>query len=216
MSIGRQRVLLYEPPENPRACLLVFDGIAYYRLGKLAHAFEELWLAGRIAPIRIVFSEPRQREREYRFDPGLERLALDEVPAVLSGLGGPACGAVWGASLGGLAALWLALEHPDAFPVAAAQSPALLAVPGGSDAHADSEWLLGRYREAARLPERLSLQVGLLEWLLPSVRRFTAVLAERGAVHEYHEYPSGHNWHTWRLGLETSLLDLFGVDLEED
>jgi len=214
MSAGGRRLLVYEPPEEPQACLLVFDGVAYYRLGKLAHAAEGLWLDGRVVPLRIVFSEPRQRELEYRFDPGLERLVLDEVPAALSGLGGPACSAVWGASLGGLAALWLALEHPDVFPAVAAQSPALLAEPGGKDAHSDPEWLRDRYQEAARLPRRLSIQAGLLEWLLPPVRRFAAAIAERGVVHEYREYPSGHNWHSWRLGIEAGLVDLFGTDLE--
>jgi enterochelin esterase family protein len=180
----------------------------------MAHAAEKLWLNGSILPLRIVFSEPRQREREYRFDPDLERLVLNGVPASLAGLGGPVCSAVWGASLGGLAALWLALEHPDVFTAVAAQSPALLAEPGGSDAHADPEWLLVRYHQATRLPERLSIQAGLLEWLLPPVRRFAAVLAEQGTAHEYREYPSGHNWHTWRLGIEAGLIDLFGIDLE--
>jgi enterochelin esterase family protein len=50
---------------------------------------------------------------------------------------------------------------------------------------------------------------------LAPIRRFTAALADRGAVHEYREYPSGHNWYTWRLGIEDALLDLFGLDLEE-
>ncbi len=214
MNVNQHRLLVYEPPERPRACLLVFDGVAYYRLGKLAHAAEGLWLAGRVAPLRIVFSEPRQRELEYRFDPDLEHFVLNDMPGALKAFGGPACSAVWGASLGGLAALWLGIEHPDVFSVVAAQSPALLAAPGGSDAHADPEWLLDRYRNAVRLPERLALQAGLLEWLLAPARRFAAVLAERKAAHEYREYPSGHNWHTWRLGIEAGLEDLFGTDLE--
>ena len=44
-------------------------------------------------------------------------------------------------------------------------------------------------------------------------RRLTAVLAERGALHAYREFPSGHNWYTWRIGLAEGLLDLLGGDL---
>ncbi|WP_457630168.1 alpha/beta hydrolase [Oceanithermus sp.] len=216
LTVGGRRLLVYEPPERPRGCLLVFDGVAYYRLGRLARAAEALWLAGRVRPLRIVFSEPADRESEYRFDAGLERLVLDELPAALAALGGgPDCDSLWGASLGGLAALWLALGHPDVFGAVAAQSPALLAVPGGGDAHADAEWLTERYAAAEATPERLAVQAGLLEWLLAPIRRFATVLADRGAAHEYREYPSGHNWHTWRLGIEDALLDLFGLDLEE-
>jgi len=213
VSLAGRRILVYEPPERPRDCLLVFDGVAYYRLGRLAHAAEALWLAGRVTPLRIVFSEPGDRDREYRFDAGLERFVLEDLPRELAGFGGPECRGLWGASLGGLAALWLALEHPDVYRAAAAQSPALLAIPGGRDAHADPEWLRERYAEAGRLPERLAVQVGLLEWLLPPVRRFAATLADREVVHEYREYPSGHNWYTWRLGIEDALRDLFGSDL---
>ena len=214
VAIAGNRLLIYEPPERPRSCLLVFDGVAYYRIGRLAHAAEKLWQAGQTVPLRIVFSEPRQREQEYRFSDELRRFALEGLPEVQKTFGGPECEAALGASLGGLAALWLALEYSDLFRRVAAQSPALLAIPGGSDAHGDPEWLKERYARAGRLPERLAVQTGLLEWLLPPVRRFAAVLADLGVAHDYREYPSGHNWHTWRLGIEEVLIELFGVDLE--
>jgi len=212
VNLSGRRLLIYEPPEKPQACLLVLDGVAYYRLGKMAHAAEDLWLGGSAVPIKIIFSEPDQREREYRFDSSLEKLILNDIPRALASSSGLGCSAIWGASLGGLAALWISLKYPSVFTAVAAQSPALLAMPGGNDAHSEPEWLLDRYHEASALPEYLTIQVGQLEWLLAPVRRFVATIAERGAVHRYYEYTSGHNWHTWRLGIKAGLLDLFGAD----
>jgi len=212
---GGRRLVVYETPAGPAAALLVFDGVAYHRIGRLAHAAEALWREGAIVPLRIVFSEPEAREREYRFDTNLERHVLEEVlPEVERSLGAVEVWGVWGASLGGLAALWLGLEHPDVFSRIGAQSPALRAAPGGRDARRDPEWLAERYRQAERGPARIALQVGRLEWLLAPVRRFAAVLAERGTAHEYREYPSGHSWTTWRVGMGPGLVDLFGADLD--
>ncbi|ADR37046.1 esterase [Oceanithermus profundus DSM 14977] len=215
LRTGGRRIVVYEPPAGPAASLLVFDGVAYHRIGRLAHAAEALWRDGAIVPLRLVFSEPEDREREYRFDPALERHLLDDVlPAVEAAFGPGGPWGAWGASLGGLAALWLGLEHPDVFARVGAQSPALLAAPGGRDARRDPEWLAERYRRAERGPARVALQVGRLEWLLAPARRFAAVLAERGTAHEYREYPSGHNWTTWRIGAAEGLVDLFGADLD--
>ena len=216
LRVRSHQVVVYEPPEPPRACLLVFDGTAYYRIGRMAQALEALTAAGRAVPARLVFSEPRSRETEYRFSSETEGLVLDAILPEVEGLFGPVeRRGLWGASLGGLTALWLALRHPDVFSLTAAQSPALRAVPGGSDARNDPEWLLERYAASPRLPQRVIVQTGLLEWLLPSVRRFAALLAERGISHAYFEYPSGHNWFTWRLGLVDGLLEVLGSDLWE-
>ncbi len=214
ITVGSRRLVVYEPPRPPRVCLLVFDGTAYYRIGKMAQALEQLSLDGLAVPARLVFSEPRRREREYRFAHETERFVIDEILPRVEGAFGAVerCG-LWGASLGGLAALWLALEHPNVFPLVGAQSPALKAVPGGDDAHGDPEWLTGRYQAAAQLPENIVVQTGLLEWLLAPARRLAAVLADRGALHAYREFPSGHNWYTWRIGLAEGLLDLLGGDL---
>lgn len=212
---GGRRLAVYEPPAGPAASLVVLDGVAYHRIGKLAHAAEALWRDGAIVPLRLVFSEPEDREREYRFDAAFERHLLEEaLPAVEAAFGAGGAWGLWGASLGGLAALWLGLEHPGVFARVGAQSPALLAVPGGRDARRDPEWLAERYADAARIPGRIAVQVGRLEWLLAPVRRFAAVLAAREATHEYREYPSGHNWVTWRVGLEAGLVDLYGSDLD--
>ena len=211
LEVGGRRLAVYEPPAGPAACLVVFDGVAYHRIGRMAHVAEELWRAGRIAPVRLVFSEPRAREREYRFDPDLLRHVTDAVvPEVAARWGAAERRGLWGASLGGLAALWMAQERPDLFALVGAQSPALKAEPGGRDAWRERELLTERLAREGVRPERVALQVGRLEWLLAPARRLAAVLAEAGVPHGYREFPSGHNWYTWRVGLAEGLEELLG------
>ncbi len=203
-----RRLIIYEPAEQPRAVLFVQDGVAFFRIGKMAEIAEALIRSGEIHPVRIVFIEPSDRNREYRFSPAYRAFVLKELLPRFSG-GLPA--GLWGASLGGLASLWLWGEEA-AFSFAMAHSPALRARPGGSDAHRDPEWLTERLGEKT-LSGRVYIEVGLLEWLLAPARRFAAMLAEGGVPHAYRERPSGHNWVTWRQGIAPGLKELLGRDL---
>jgi len=204
---AERKLVVYEPPQPPRAVLLVQDGVAFLRIGRMAEVAEALIEAGIIHPVRIVFLEPEDRDREYRMDSRYHHYVFEEVvPRFADGL---ALG-LWGASLGGLAALWLWHERRDVAFVMA-HSPALRAVPGGADAYAEEEWLTERL-----LPRegRVYLEVGVLEWLLAPTRRFAARLADLGVVHGYRERPSGHNWVTWRQGIAPGLRYLLGRDLK--
>jgi len=203
---AERRVFVYEPPEAPRAAIFVQDGVAFLRLGRMAEVAEALIQEGAIHPVRIVFLEPEDRDREYRMDPRYRAFVLEEV--VPRHGGGLALG-FWGASLGGLAALWLWNLVPEA-AFAMAHSPATKAVPGGRDAYAEPEWLLERL-----VPHggRVYLEVGVLEWLLAPARRLAGRLFDLGVVHGYRERPSGHNWVTWRQGIAPGLRYLLGRDL---
>ncbi len=203
---AERKVIVYEPPSPPRAAILVQDGIAFFRLGKMAEVAEALYWKGEIHPVRIVFLEPEDRDREYRMDPRYRAFALEEIAPRFAG--GLPLG-LWGASLGGLAALWL-WQTAGEVAFAMAHSPALKAVPGGSDAYAEREWLTERLD---RREGRVYLEVGRFEWLLGPTRRFAARLADLGVAHDYRERPSGHNWVTWRQGIAPGLRYLLGRDL---
>ena len=202
---AERRVIVYEPPAPPKAAIVVQDGVAFFRIGRMAEVAEAQIQSGEIHPVRLIFLEPEDRDREYRMDPRYRDFVVREVvPELVEGL-------VWGsfgASLGGLMALWLWQEGEAAF--AMAHSPALKALPGGQDAYTEPEWLAERLK--AR-PGRVYLEVGRLEWLLAPARRLAARLAGLGVAHGYAERPSGHNWVTWRQGIAPGLRYLVGKDL---
>jgi enterochelin esterase-like enzyme len=211
----RQRYWIYEPPSEPRSTMYVLDGGDFHqRLGfhRVADALIE---AGRIWPIRMVLVEPQDRLEEYWLSEAYEDFVLTELlPHVERDRSRARERAMWGASLGGLFAAWAAWRHPDVFCKVGSQSGCFTAAPreGRPDAsyYHDPEWLTDLVaREAAR-PLRLYMDTGQIEWLLPSNRRFAAVLADRQYPHCYREHPSGHNWTTWEQGLEPGLLYLFG------
>ncbi|KGQ21429.1 alpha/beta fold hydrolase [Thermus filiformis] len=207
--LGERRFYVAETGPDPQATVVAQDGVAFYRTGGLHKVAQALLEAGEVPPARLVFVEPIDRSREYRFDEGYEEefhRVLEEVERTYGPLGEVV---LVGASLGGLFSLWQALRHPGRFPKVLALSPALKAHPGGQDTYRDQEWLLERYREAERLP-RVYLEVGLLEWLLAPTRRFAALLADRKAPHAYRERPSGHNWVTWKQALAPGLRYLLG------
>ncbi|TBH21902.1 alpha/beta hydrolase [Thermus thermamylovorans] len=207
--LGERRFYVAGTGPSPKATLAVQDGVAFYRTGGLHRVARALLERGEIPPVRLVFVEPLDRDREYRFSEAYEaefHRVLLEVERLYGPLGEVV---LVGASLGGLFSLWQAGRHPERFGKVLALSPALRAHPGGQDAYRDREWLLERYAEAEALP-RVYLEVGLLEWLLGPCRRFAALLADRQAPHVYRERASGHNWATWRQGLAPGLRYLLG------
>ncbi|MDM7325005.1 MAG: alpha/beta hydrolase-fold protein, partial [Thermus sp.] len=207
--LAERRFYVAQTGEGAKATLVVQDGVAFYRTAGLHRVAQALTDRGEIPPVRLVFVEPRDRDREYRFSQAYEE-ELHQVLAHVEGLYGPLGEVVLvGASLGGLFSLWQALRHPGRFQKVLALSPALKAHPGGNDAYRDREWLLEQYAQARALP-RIYLEVGLLEWLLAPNRRFAALLAERKVPHAYRERASGHNWVTWKQALAPGLRYLLG------
>jgi len=207
--LGERRFYVAETGDAPKATLVAQDGVAFYRTAGLHKVAQALLEEGHIPPVRLVFVEPIDRNREYRFSEAYEaefHHLLGEVERTYGPLGELV---LVGASLGGLFSLWQAWRHPGRFAKVLALSPALKAHPGGQDAYLDQEWLLERYAEAKALP-RVYLEVGLLEWLLGPNRRFAALLADRKAAHAYRERPSGHNWVTWKQALAPGLRYLLG------
>ena len=81
---------------------------------------------------------------------------------------------------------------------------------GTIDTTTAGEWLLEEL--SARLPTHLrtSLDTGTLEWLTGPNRRLAGLFADLRLEHQYREYPSGHNWVTWREALPEALLYLQG------
>lgn len=207
-----RRYYVYQPGKPPATTLYVHDGVAYFRTARFAEIAEALCESGQIDPVRMVFIEPEDRREEYWFNERYEAHVLEEtVPEVERHYGPTEGKGLWGASLGGLVSLWMAWRNPQTFQTIGTQSACLTASPNGGDSFRDPEWLTEQYAASERRGLRLYCETGQIEWLLPANRRFAATLADKGYPHGYRERPSGHNWMTWRQGLEPGLKLLFGA-----
>jgi len=122
-----------------------------------------------------------------------------------------------GVSMGGFAAVELALDRPDLFAFAGAISPAIdvpsrgfsarrwsqslrfrtIFGPAGSEAREHSDpFILVRSADPADTPY-LYITAGEQEPLLPPIRRFATQLKLRNFGYEFHTRPGGHDWNEW-------------------
>ena len=125
--------------------------------------------------------------------------------------------AVVGVSMGGFAAVKLALTRPDLFAFAGAISPAIDVPSRGFDArrwsqsmrfrttfgpsgsetrlHSDP-FILVKSADPAHTPY-LYITAGEQEPLLLPIRRFVTLLKLRNYANEFHTKPGGHDWNEW-------------------
>jgi putative tributyrin esterase len=134
----------------------------------------------------------------------------------------PACAgrenrAIVGVSMGGFAAVKLALTRPDLFAFAGAISPAIdvpsrrfswrrwsqsahfrtIFGPVGSDTRAKSDpFVLVKSADPRKTPY-LYVTAGDKEQLLEPIRRFTGLLKQNGYAYEFHTKHGGHDWSEW-------------------
>jgi S-formylglutathione hydrolase len=125
--------------------------------------------------------------------------------------------AIIGISMGGFAAIKLALAQPHLFVFVGAFSPSIDVLrrrssikrigewwrirsifgPEGSEARQKADpFVLARSADPAKMPY-LYLTAGEQEPLLDPNRRFAALLSQRHFDHEFHTKPGGHDWTEW-------------------
>ena len=219
---GTRRAIVYTPhghnPGRPTPVYYVQDGVAFYRTGKLGEVMDRAVEAGLAEGAVLVFVEPGDRSAEYYLnDRYLDFLRAEVFPRVEGEFATVSERGLWGASLGGLISLYLGSKHPELFSRVVSHSGAFIARPGATDPDGTintttaGEWL--RERLTAEPPRHLkvSLDTGTLEWLTGPNRRMAGAFADTGILHQYREYPSGHNWVTWREALPEAFLYLQGA-----
>ena len=221
---GKRRAIVHLPygyAGKPLPIYYVQDGVAFYRLGRLGEALDRALEAGEVEEAALVFVEPGDRNEEYYLnDRYLEFLTREVFPQVEGPLATPSVRGLWGASLGGLISLYLGSQHPELFVRVVSHSGALIARPGATssdgviDTTTAGEWLREELTRRPPTHLRTSLDTGTLEWLTGPNRRLAALFADARLEHQYREYPSGHNWVTWREALPEALLYIQGRDLQ--
>lgn len=205
-----RRMIVYTPlGYEARALPVVYvqDGVAYYRIGKLADVLEQLLQEQAVRPAHLIFIEPIDRFAEYRFNSVYQKFMVEELlPFIEDKIQTTSERMVMGASLGGLVSAVLALEHPALFQTVISQSGAFLGSPEEPDFYrSQRSWVLETLQKSEALPLRWHTEVGTLEWLTDINRQIHRVLLQKGYDHAYIERNAGHNWVNWRNGLGSAL-----------
>jgi enterochelin esterase-like enzyme len=180
---------------------------------------DNLIAEGRIPPVVAVLVNAQDRVAELNGSEPFTRFLVEELlPHVRARHGAtadPARTVVGGASLGGVAAAYAALTHPQVFDGVLSQSGAFWIPPGwprGPRPVVDETgWLAQQVMREATQPLRFYLEAGSFEqYLLPANRHLRDVLRLKGYPVEYREFHGGHHAQNWRGSLADGLVALFG------
>jgi enterochelin esterase family protein len=194
--------------------VVLHDGKDFLDHAGLKPALDNLIHRRELPPFVAVLTQPGERNGEYTGDPRHADFLTEEVlPAVSERfpVRGDAEGRVlMGSSLGAVASLATAFQHPGVFGALVLQSGSFILDRGLLESRdplfervAD---LLELIREdAARLPLRIFMSCGVYEGLIEQNRAFARFLGEQSIEVRFVETRDGHHWHNWRDQLAAAL-----------
>jgi enterochelin esterase-like enzyme len=203
---------------TPLPLLAVHDGPEYEARIGLTAIVAGLADEGRIAPHRVALLAPGERDEWYSASAFYARALAGEVlPAIGRAVAVDGRPVGIGASLGGLAMLHAQRRHPGALGGLFLQSGSFF-MPrfdymekGFPRFGRIVRFVRGILREEPfEHPVPATLTCGRDEDNIHNNRRVAAALKLQGYPAELHEAPGGHDWETWRAGLEAHLADLLG------
>ncbi|NUS30303.1 MAG: enterochelin esterase [Streptomyces sp.] len=209
--LGGRRTVRVHPVGGGGPLVLLLDGDDWLYLHPAMAAFDAAVAAGDVPPVTLVFLPAKDRRTEYACRPEMWRAVRDELlPLVAeSGVpGDPDRLVVAGQSLGGLSALYAALEFPELVSRVACQSGSFWWTPGamgsadpfgGPVGGALAERLHGR-PDLSGL--RVAFDVGEHETpMLPHCGRVEALAERCGAAVRVSRSASEHDRAGWRHAL---------------
>ncbi|MFE3433021.1 alpha/beta hydrolase-fold protein [Streptomyces sp. NPDC059171] len=209
--LGGRRTVRVHPVGGGGPVVLLLDGDDWLYLHPAATAFDAAFGAGDLPPATLVFLPAKDREAEFTCRPELWEAVRDEVLPLVADCGVPADLdrlVVAGQSLGGLSALYAALEFPELVSRVACQSgsfwwaPGAAGLPdplGGSVGGA----LVERLRRGADLSRlRCAFDVGEHESrMLPHCELTESLTRRAGATVRVSRSASDHDRAGWRHAL---------------
>ncbi len=215
----------YGPDSGSHGFLLVLDGWFYVNLIPLPTMLDNLRADGRLPPLVAImvgdiFGPTRQRDLAC-YPPFAAFLNDELLPWARHNYrltADPMRSTIVGVSLGGLMAMFLALNHPGVFGNVLAQSAYFGWRPRDEP---EDMWIARQFINQPRLPLRVYIEAGILEtnvataepgWgnFLVSARYMRDVLRARGYPVHYAEFSGGHNPMNWQGTLANGLLALLG------
>jgi enterochelin esterase-like enzyme len=208
--------------------LIFFDGETYLEDIEAPRLLDRLIAAHAIPPLIAVFvrnASGDSRSSELPCNPEFADFVASELlPFVQANYAvdrDPARVGLVGASFGGLASSFIALQHPERFGLVLSQSGSYWWTFDRSSLAFDGSdkpgWLIRRYAASAQLPVRLFLSAGQFEsdpahgGVRQSVREFDAALRAKGYDVQYRENAGGHDPLAWRASLPDGLIALLGA-----
>lgn len=223
----------YDPKGKPCALLIFFDGETVPFIIPLPTILDNMIAKEKVPPmVAVILNSQTTRSRDLACSaPFADFLAKELVPWVRSNFNvsaDPGQAVVSGFSLGGLAAAYCGMRHPQVFGNVLSQSGSYWYSEGWKEEanlfdrnfFADSGWLTRQFATLPRLPLRFFLEVGMMEQGIPinmvlENRRLHDVLVARGYTVTYSEYNGGHDMLCWRGSLSDGLIALVGKQKEK-
>jgi enterochelin esterase family protein len=210
--LGGRRTVRVHPAGGGGPVVLLLDGDDWLYLHPAMTAFDSAVASGEMPPVTLVFLPAKDREAEFGCRPELWEAVRDELLPLVAESGVPADRdrlVVAGQSLGGLSAVYAALEFPELVSRVACQSGSFWWTP---DAMGLADPLGGPVggsiaaRLRARRPElsglRMAFDVGEHETrMLPHCEPVEALAEEAGATVRVSRSASGHDRAGWRQAL---------------
>ncbi|QTA30181.1 alpha/beta hydrolase-fold protein [Streptomyces sp. CA-256286] len=209
--LGGRRTVRVHPVAGGGPVVLLLDGDDWLYLHPAMTAFESAVAAGELEPVTLVFLPAKDRSAEFGCRPELWEAVRDELLPLVAGSGVRADVdrlVVAGQSLGGLSALYAALEFPELVSRIACQSGSFWWAPGaeerpdplGGQVGGTIAELLRRGPDLSSL--RCAFDVGEHETRMLPHCELTESLTERaGATVRVSRSASDHDRAGWRQAL---------------
>jgi len=223
----------YDPKGKPCGLLIYFDGEAVPFAVPLPTILDNLIDAKKIPPmVAVMVNSQTTRERDLAcsetFADFLAKELVGFARANYNVSADPSQTVVSGFSLGGLAAAYCGMRHPEVFGNVLSQSGSFWYYAGWKqsadlfekDYFTGSGWLTRQFAKSPRLPLRFFMEVGALEQGIPismvlENRRLHDVLVAKGYPVTYSEYNGGHSMLSWRGSVADGLIVLIGKQPEK-
>ncbi|WP_399082157.1 alpha/beta hydrolase-fold protein [Streptomyces sp. BBFR2] len=209
--LGGRRTVRIHPVGGGGPVVLLLDGDDWLHLHPAMTAFDAAHAAGEMPPVTLVFLPAKDRAAEFGCRPELWEAVRDELLPLVAESGVPADPdrlVVAGQSLGGLSALYAAVEFPGLVSRVACQSGSFWWTPRSGEAQDPLGGPVGGAL-AARLAKRpappglrIAFDLGEHETRMrPHCERVESLVAGAGATVRTSRSASGHDRAGWRQAL---------------
>ncbi|MEV0307754.1 alpha/beta hydrolase-fold protein [Nonomuraea fuscirosea] len=208
---GRRRTVRVHPAGGGGPIVLLLDGDDWLHLHPAMTAFDSAVSRGDLPPVTLLFLPVLDRDAEFGCRPELWEAVRDELLPLVAESGVPADAGrlvVAGQSLGGLSAVYAALEFPELVSRVACQSGSFWWTPAASGLADPLGGPVGGVvaERLRRRPDlsglRVAFDLGEHEpRMLPHGELVETLAAEAGATVRVSRSPAGHDRASWRHAL---------------